>query len=534
MKKLPVGIQNFRKIIEGNFVYVDKTSYIYNLLSTETHYFLSRPRRFGKSLLLDTIAEVFNGDKSIFEGLFIYDSDYNFVKHPVIRLDMSNISCKSPDILEASLLSRLKERIKEEDLAIDNTIPSELFLQLIKSLKAKYGQNVVILIDEYDKPIIDNITDTELAEANRDVLKSFYGILKSMDPFISFSLITGVTKFTKTSVFSGLNNLRDITLTAKYANICGITHDDLDNYFTQHLEYLRSLKSFEQFDDLRKSILEWYDGYSWDGVTRVINPFDLLCFFSDEKFSSYWYASGTPAFLIDIIKRRPDGYSDLTNLEISEWAFDTFDIDKLTAGPLLFQTGYLTIKNIINYPPPSIYVLEIPNYEVKMAFNLNILSEFTEKDASYTELAFRKINESLKTRNLDLMLTILKSMFSSIPYELHIKREAYYHSIFIALMSVLGFDIDSEVSVANGRIDAAIEYDNIIYIFEFKYHELEKNISDDKKHNIIHKNLDDGIDQIKNREYYSKYLYRDKTIILSALLFLGRDDIEMKVEIFKP
>jgi hypothetical protein len=221
LKKLPLGIQNFRKIVDGNYVYVDKTRYIYDLISNASYYFLSRPRRFGKSLLLDTIAEAFSGDRELFKDLWIYDSDYSFEKHPVIRLDMSNIANKTPETLENELTITLKQRVAQEGFDVGFDSPSAIFKTLIEMLHEKYSSRVVVLIDEYDKPILDHLQDTETAEANREVLRGFYGILKSMDPFLRFTFITGVTKFTKTSIFSGLNNLLDITMTTAYSNICG-------------------------------------------------------------------------------------------------------------------------------------------------------------------------------------------------------------------------------------------------------------------------------------------------------------------------
>ena len=223
MKKLPLGIQNIREILEDGYVYVDKTKYVYELINGMKCYFLSRPRRFGKSLLLDTIAEVFSGDKELFKGLWIYDSDYSFPKHPVIRLDMSNIANDNPDVLKVSLSIALKERIREEGLTVPGEQPSDIFQYLIKGLYSKYNRKVVVLIDEYDKPILDHILDVETAEANRMVIKGFYGVLKSMDPFLRLTFITGVSKFTKTSIFSEMNNLLDITLMKKYANICSNT-----------------------------------------------------------------------------------------------------------------------------------------------------------------------------------------------------------------------------------------------------------------------------------------------------------------------
>ena len=528
MKKLPLGIQSFRKIVEGDCIYVDKTQYVHSLINEAQCYFLSRPRRFGKSLLLDTIAEAFSGDRELFRGLYIYDSGFSFEKHPVIRLDMSNIANKTPEVLENELLFELKARAYEEGISADIATASALLKNLIEALSKKYGKRVVVLIDEYDKPILDRLSNMEIAEANRDVMRGFYGILKSMDPFLRFTFITGVTKFTKTSVFSGLNNLKDITMAKKYANICGIETDDLDVYFREHIERLETLDEFVGYASVHDEILRWYDGYSWDGKARVINPFSLLSFFSDERFSSYWYASGTPKFLLDLIKIRPKGYTGLSNMEIGEWALDTFDISKMEVDPLLFQTGYLTVREVKLVPPPAVFCLEIPNFEVRMAFNLHMIAEFTESGATFAESAYRRISGSLRAGELQIMLETMRALFSSIPYQLHIKSEYYYHSIFYAMMTLLGFEIEAEVPVSGGRIDAVLELDDKVYIIEFKYVECPADAAAEARQALMIKALDAGVKQINDRGYAKRYEGCGKTVHKAAFAFLGRDDIGMR------
>jgi len=529
VKKLPIGIQNLRDIIEDGYVYADKTKYVYMLLNDAKYYFLSRPRRFGKSLLLDTIACTFSGDKELFKGLHLYDSDYAFEKHPVLRLDMSNIGNETPEMLKDELLLELKARAKAEELDIDWPTPFAMFKSLIEGLHKKYGRRVVVLIDEYDKPILDRLINIETAEANRDVLRSFYGILKSMDPHLRFTFITGITKFTKTSVFSGLNNLRDITMSREFANICGINTEDLKKYFSDHIEALSAIQEFCRIENIYEEILAWYDGYSWDGTSRVLNPFSLLNFFADKKFSSYWYASGTPKFLIDLIKKKPWGYSGLRNLEIGEWSLDTFDIQRMEAEPLLFQTGYLTVKEIRHEPLPARYLLEIPNFEVRMAFNLHILAEFAECGATRAENSYHRILQSLGSGDLQIMLETMRGLFASIPYQLHIKKEAYYHSIFHAIISLFGFDILGEVSVSGGRIDAAIELGDKAYVMEFKYVDCPQDITQERKQELFDEALKAGMNQINEKGYTKKFEGSGKTVFKAAFVFLGRDDIEMIV-----
>ena len=530
MRKLPLGIQNFREIVDGAFVYVDKTQYIFDLIDGAKAYFLSRPRRFGKSLLIDTIAEAFKGEKELFKGLWIYDSGFAFTKHPVIRLDMSNIPNKTPEVLEENLLEELAVCTKREGLEISATESSTLFKRLIEGLREKYDQRVVVLIDEYDKPILDHITDIPTADANRQVLRGFYGILKSMDAHLRFTFITGVSKFTKTSIFSGMNHLVDITMDEKYANICGIPVDCLEEHFGEHIENLRTNKRFKDHGNLMESILAWYDGYSWDGETKLLNPFSLLNFLNAKKFSAYWYSSGSPSFLMDLIKNKPESYINFKNARIMEPMLDSIKIENITIEPLLFQTGYLTVKEI----PPTIYapvfIVDIPNLEVREAFNLHILSALTENDDIHAGWARMDMTEALKAGNLEKMLEIMRGLFAAIPYNLHIEREAYYHSIFYAIMNVLGLEMDVEASVSKGRVDAVIELEDKVYVMEFKYKKCDPDASGEEKRKLSDAMLKEAMDQINERGYHKKYIGSGKNIYKAAFAFLGRDDIEMSLE----
>ena len=529
MKKLPLGIQNFNKIINENCVYIDKTQYIYNLINLASYYFLSRPRRFGKSLLLDTINEVFRGNKELFKDLWIYNSGYAFPTHPVIRIDFAGISSKSPEILEESITSVLRKYYISEALEISDNYISDIFVTLIRQLYDKYQTGVVVLIDEYDKPILDHINNTEIADANRQVLRSLYGVLKSLDSFLKFTFVTGVSKFTKASIFSELNNLLDITLMDDFANICGVTMDDLDFYFDPYIKSLEDLKHFKNIKSIKNEILTWYDGYSWDGNTRVINPFSLLNFFIQKKFMNYWYKSGNPKFLFDLIKSKPESYLTLENLKLDECLFDVFEIHNLEIEPILFQTGYLTIKEILYEKISPVYLLEIPNFEVKDSFNLQVLAALTNSGDVIARNAQSEIINALKTGQLAQLVNVLKRLFASIPYEIHVKKEAYYHSIFYALMKILGFDMDVEVSVSSGRVDAVIELENNIYIFELKYIDTPIDACEDSKTKQIDNTLDDALEQIESKGYINKFINTDKDITCVALVFFDRDDIEMRL-----
>ena len=530
MKRLPLGIQNFKEIIAGGYVYVDKTQHIYDLIKDAKHYFLSRPRRFGKSLLLDTIGEAFGGDKELFKGLWIYDSDHDFAKHPVVRLDMGSISNEGPQILKTALVEDLRITMEDEGFDMAGDDPLTAFKRLIRNMNQKYRQKVVVLIDEYDKPILDHLHDIEVAEANRQVLQGFYGVLKSMDPYIRFSFITGVTKFAKTSIFSGLNNLKDITLAEEYANICGIPVESLDAYFHDHIENLKTNKRFMHCDSIREKILEWYDGYSWDGETKLLNPFSLLSFFDMKKLSGFWYSSGSPKFLLDLIKKKPESYMDIRNAKISEDMLDTVETDRIAIEPLLFQTGYLTVKEIRQEFDDAIYTLEMPNNEVRRAFNMHVLASLAQSDDIRAGQARMEIATALRSGDLQKMLGTLRRFFASMPYNLHIDQEAYYHSLLYAFMSALGFDMDVEVSVSQGRVDAVLKLEDKVYVMEFKHEKCPPGASEEKKRKLFDKALGEAMDQIKDRGYDAKHRGSGKAIYLAAFAFLGRDDIELRVE----
>ena len=407
--------------------------------------------------------------------------------------------------------------------------PSGRFNDLIEGLFYKYNQKVVVLIDEYDKPILDNITDVEVADANRKMLRSFFGILKSLDSYLEFIFFTGVSKFTKTSVFSSLNNLYDITMHEDYSNICGIPVDDLGLYFGDRIKSLAKHKNHIDYPDIYDRILLWYDGYSWDGETKLLNPYGLLSFFQAKQFKSFWYVSGSPKFLIDLIKTKPEDVPKLQNLTVKETNLDALDIQNLEIGSLLFQTGYLTVKEITTYCDTSPdYLLEIPNLEVREAFFEQLTAGFTEQESIFTTDVYRQIRKALETCDLQKILDVLKSLFAAIPYQLHVDAEAYYHSIFFSVMTVLGFEIDAEVSVSKGRIEAALELGDKVYVFEFKYVAYPAEADENEKRKLSEKALGQGMKQIADRGYADRYRGSGKAICQAVFVFLGKDDIEME------
>jgi hypothetical protein len=530
MKKLPLGIQNFRKVIEEDCVYIDKTQYIYNLINDVSYYFLSRPRRFGKSLLLDTIGDVFLGDKELFKGLWIYDSDYAFEPHSVIRLDMSSISNKTPDILVNSILYDLRSQIDRESHVVPDGEPGSMFKQLIIGLHEKYNRRVVVLVDEYDKPILNHITNTDVAEANRTVMRDFFGILNSLKPHLKFVMFIGLSKFTKASILSELSDLKDITMAEEFASICGVSAESLENYYSPHIESLKSLKQFETVGNMYDMTHSLYGGYSWDGKNKVINPSSLHSFIAHEKFDSYWHSSGVPYFLDALLKCKPESFLTLDAFNIKESEIDNFDIKNIELEPLLFQTGYLTVKSVEFVGDALHYALIIPNREVKNDLSMKMFVGLTENNTTQARVGLAKIEirNALKNGDLDKVLELLRGLFASIPYQLHGKDEAYYHSIFYAVMTVLGFDMDVEVSVSRGRVDAVLELDDKVYVMEFKYEKCEPDASVDKKRALFDKALDEAMTQIVDQGYSEKYKGSGKAIYHAAFAFLGKDNIEMR------
>jgi hypothetical protein len=492
MKKLPIGIQSFENIRKDNYIYVDKTNYIYDLLNSGKYYFISRPRRFGKSLLVDTIKCLFEGKKELFEGLFIYDKWNWEEKYPVIKISFGSQQSKRSEDLERYIQLRLKDIAKLYGVAIESSLYYEAFEELIKRL-SKINR-VVILIDEYDKPIIDKIEDVEVAKELREVLKGFYQVMKDCDEWIRFVLLTGVSKFSKVSIFSGLNNLKDLTISEKYSAICGYKEEDLDKYFG---EYLNGVD--------RELLRLWYNGYSW-GRERVYSPFDILLFFSEgNDFRPYWFETGTPTFLIKLLMSKKFFIPDIEDIVVSEEIISSFEIVNLQPITLLFQTGYLTIKESIQRGYRREYVLGYPNLEVKMALNNSILgsylNDFYEKDKISS-----RVYDYLVEGDVENMIKEFQRLFSGIPYQWYVNNrlneyEGFYSSIFYSVFNSLGLECVAENITNRGRIDLTIKIDNYLYIFEFKVIE---EIEDSKK----------PLEQIKERRYFEKY----QQLLLSRFL----------------
>ena len=366
MKNFPIGIQTFSELIKGNYLYIDKTREIYKLFEKGgKYYFLSRPRRFGKSLLISTLKEIFSGNREIFKGLWVHDR-IDWQKYPVLHIDFLRISYKTPEILENSISGLMDKIAATFNIELHpRSLYKEKFSELIEKLARE--KPVAVLIDEYDKPIIDKIEDMDIASGNREVLKEFYSVLKSADEYIKFAFLTGVSKFSRVSVFSGLNNLDDITLDEKFATLLGYTQPELEHYFQPHIEKMSQTMSMTG-EQLLAEIKNWYNGYSWDGKNFLYNPLSILNLFSRQRFDNYWVSTGTPTFLVKLLKARKTDISEFEEKTVDNTVSESYDIDNMGIAPLLFQTGYLTIKEVKTIKLRNKYTLSYPNEEVKETF----------------------------------------------------------------------------------------------------------------------------------------------------------------------
>ena len=462
---LPIGIQTFREIRERECYYVDKTAYIRRLLNEGKHYFLSRPRRFGKSLFLDTCKELFEGNEPLFEGLAIHDHWDWSVRHPVLRLSFGKGNFKVPGYVETNLMAQLDAVERRTGVASDYPTGPERFAHLLEELHSQAGQPVAVLIDEYDKPILDALEVPDIARANRDFLRGLYAVIKDCDEHVRFTFITGVSKFSKVSLFSGLNNLKDVTLNPRYSAICGYTEADLDTVFAPELPGLD-----------REQIRDWYNGYRWLGDERVYNPFDILLLFDSREFKAYWFETGTPTFLVETLGKRHVSSLELGEMVGSDELLSTFDVDHIATEALLFQTGYLTITDAENLGGEMLYRLDYPNREVRQSLNRSLLGYLVQDSTRQMANSIR-LYRLLEANDFAGLKTLFHAFFASIPYEWYTNNdiagyEGYYASVFYSYFAALGLNITVEDSSSHGRLDMAVLFNGQVYLFEFKVVEL--------------------------------------------------------------
>jgi hypothetical protein len=501
LKALPIGIQTFSKIIEEDYLYVDKTRDIYRLITGGEVYFLSRPRRFGKSLLLSTLEAIFQGRRELFEGLWIAESDYDWAEHPVLHVDFSLLRVASAEELELRLVQHLEELAAELGVSLPAGDYQKLWRDLIRQLASR--GRVAVLVDEYDKPLIDNIEQVEEARRIREVLKGFYTILKGMDQHLRFVLLTGVSKFSKVGVFSGLNNLEDITMSPAFSALPGITEEELRRFFRDHIADFAADEGVSEAALLAR-IRSWYDGFCFAaGGERVYNPFSLLLLFKQRRFVNHWFETGTPTFLIKLLRDQSYDVSVLEDLRVDELTFSSYEVDDLKPVSLLFQTGYLTIKG---YDAESrLYRLSYPNYEVETAFVRYLLDSFSPVENGMIGGYIWRLKSALRAGDFEQFFQVLDAFFAGIPYDIQIRRERYYQTILYLIFKLMELPVQAEVRTRRGRIDVVAALDEGVHLFEFKLGETG--------------DAQEALAQIKERGYADPYRAAGKPLYLIGAVF---------------
>jgi len=536
-KNIPLGRTSFKSLRDADSVYIDKTEVLFRLINDKTYNFLARPRRFGKSLLLSTLKEIFLGNQQLFTDLWIgKKSNYSWPVHPVIHIDMNDVDKSDAIRLEGSLC-RLMDRLAFEhgvEIRFAES-SSEKFLGLVHAL-APRGK-VVVLIDEYDQPITTRFPDMVAAAASREVLREFYGKIKSMDEYLRFLFITGVSKFTKTSLFSGLNNLKDLSFEPSVAALFGYTKEEIEYYLSAHVEDFACAKDMTVMQ-VYEQMREWYNGYRFSGSeTTVYNPWSIFLYLHFQKTLAYiscaqpppkgfgeqpsplenssfaglpaeaqegegWFESGTPTFLIQLLKHEKHySFSDLENMSASRGLLDTFDVDTIPLMALFYQTGYVTIKSFAE--STNRYELTYPNKEVELSLASYLLGAFLNTAVADVGNCAEGLRQALFAVNVERFAYYLQVLFAGIPYVMHVKKEAYYHSLLHVVCALLGSDVISEVMTSVGRIDMVISLPETIFIIELK----------------LDKSAVEALEQIKERRYAEKYRASEKKILLVGFNF---------------
>ncbi|GAB4278663.1 MAG: ATP-binding protein [Methylomicrobium sp.] len=505
MKKLPIGIQSFSKLREYDCVYIDKTSFVAQLVEHPGAFFLSRPRRFGKSLLVDTIQCLFEGQREWFRGLFIEQRWDWSVTHPVIKLDFAEGILHSREALEQRIVDMLRQNL--ERLGLEDQPERDLagrFSYLIRAAAQTTGQKTVVLIDEYDKPILDNIDGPEMAAEMREVLKNLYSVLKAQDAHLRFVFMTGVSQFSKVSLFSGINQIRDISLSRQYATLCGYTQPDLETHFADHLAGVdwQRLKA-------------WYNGYNFLGEP-VYNPYDILLFISEGyDYRNYWFETGSPSFLIKLFQQNNYFLPDLEQLEVSEELLGAFEIEQIHPVTLLFQSGYLTIERAFaEFGGQAFYRLKIPNQEVRQALMHQLFAGYTQQTEVQPPL-LRKVYHALQNADLSGLQAHLKSLFAGIPwrYFTHTRladSEGYYASVLYAFLSSLNATLIPEDISNKGQADLTVMVGDCIYVLEIKR---------DTQADYQPQTPNPTLQQIQQRGYADKYRNSGKRVFSVGMIF---------------
>ncbi|HLJ31634.1 MAG TPA: AAA family ATPase [Candidatus Babeliales bacterium] len=501
LKKLPIGLQTFSKLIEKNCVYIDKTELIHHLITQGEYYFLARPRRFGKSLLVSTLAEIFAGNKDLFAGLAIESLPYDWKKHPVISISFADLDCTTPDNLNESLKNYLYHIAQQYDLNLERNTPAAMLQDLIRTIAKQ--NTVALLIDEYDYAILKHVHNPEIANEMRESLKNFYAVIKGLDKYLAFVFLTGVSRFAKTSIFSGLNNLEDISLSPVYNAIAGYTEIEIIHNFEDHLIHSANLLKCS-VEQLLKEIKTWYDGYQFtyeNDATKMYNPFSVLLFLKNSTFSNYWFETGTPTFLINLLKAKNYPIQEFDHVKATKGELGQFEVDAIELKTLLFQTGYITIKEYNSQS--GNYTLGFPNKECIDSLAEHVMKSMTTLPSSQLNDTVLLLRKAFEQNTIQQIYPIFTSLFASIPYTIHIGEEKYYQTIFYLVLKMIGAEIIVEEPTNIGRIDAIIQTKSTYFIIEFKINTTAKK----------------ALEQIKTKKYYQAYESMNKSIVLIGIAF---------------
>ena len=479
----PIGIQDFEKIRKDGFVYVDKTDLVYKMAQKGGYYFLSRPRRFGKSLLVSTLEAYFSGKKELFTGLAIADLEKDWIEYPVLRMDLSGKSYDSPEVLQQVFDDYLSRWEKKYGIENKFTVPGIRFSQVIEAAYLQTGKRAVILIDEYDKPILDNMGNEELSDVFRNQLQGFYSVMKAKDGIIQFGFLTGVSKIGKLSVFSGLNNLKDISMDARYTDICGISEKDLKKYFKESIRELAEVNKMS-VKSCYTQLAQMYDGYHFrQNSTGIYNPFSVLNTFETGDFDNYWFETATPSFLVRFLQRGNYKLDDITRDRVPASLLKGGNSERPNAITLLYQTGYLTIKGYNE--ADRLYCLGYPNKEVEDSFMESLSEFYTPIDKNPGVLSAPKFVEDIRKGDVEMLMRRFTAFFADLDYQIMGDDELYFQNTMYVMLKIIGQQVQVERHTSNGRIDILIQTDRFVYIIELKRD----------------KNPNDALDQIDEKGY---------------------------------
>ncbi|MGM9698957.1 MAG: AAA family ATPase [Prevotella sp.] len=501
LKRLPVGIQTFEKIRENDMLYIDKTEYIWNMIHLSNYIFLSRPRRFGKSLLVSTLQAYFEGKKDLFKGLFIETVEKDWTEYPVLRFDMSMGKHMDKEQLERYIGNRLVEYEKKYGITNPATDNNDRFSMLIQTAYEKTGKKVVILIDEYDAPLLDVVHEDKTLPVLRNVMRNFYSPLKASDPYLQFVFLTGITKFSQFSIFSELNNLKNISMRTDYAGVCGITEDEM---LTQMYDYIDAFAEVQQItrEEAIAGLKQQYDGYhfTWPSP-NVFNPFSLLNAFQDHDYTNYWFSSGTPTYLIEMLRKFNVVPADISKMQALASDFDAPTENMASITPLLYQSGYVTIKDFDK--ATLLYTLDIPNNEIRVGLMDSLLPNYVNmrKEAGNTTIA--KMYRALLNEDLDEMFRLLQAYLLTVPYCDNANSEGHYQQMLYVIFSLFGRYVDVEVHTPTGRVDIVMKTAKALYLFELK----------------LNKSAETAMKQIDLKDYSSKFALSGLPIVKVGINF---------------